>query len=749
MNDQEALTTGDAPLPTPAAREIRAPSLLQSCDQLIDSRTPNFLRLYLNPWVAQVCLCLEHLAAPLLKHSGQASERCPSYLCNSRHEALAGALKLVRYTQANRSQLNRQVPEQGPDVSAVCIVVDDDGRYADFAATSLIDDGQLQYIPDVVCCASSELADVVRASPSTECIVYTGRAAQTATVDAARLPEVMTIRCVDAQTVELLEIDRQIRPVDVIVFDESFVNFDVPFAAMTCCRTVYSPWMRRSMAMFHSTTFQPSTLPAMHFLKCLNYRSPRIAEALREQLDAVMNCRDARHACWQMLYSESLSGLIQATGFDQTEPQASGHLISSGDRSVFDGVAGVACSVRGHNPQGYTRDVRQTLEEGLTSLDGELREELRQLSGLDEWVPAVSGASAVEHALKLALAARPDRPHVVTLKGGFGGKTLLALTGTSKPFYRKHVGPLYPHVTRIDPRSESVIADLDRVFAEHKVGVVQLELIQGVGGVRPIPARILEHLTELRRRHQCLLFADEIQTGMFRTGPFLRSLDRGFSPDLVTIGKGTSDMMFPFAATLYSERVGQLVEASAPGLPDRIRQHYDYPVGRAALLHVLRTAQREDWTARVREQSALFEQLLSEGLSRCVNVRDVRVFGMLIGIELDSSRGLNRLLGSRLAKFFSLAMLNHRVQPLLMGFCQYEPGVFKLTPGLLMTEHEIRSVCATIIDVLSRPALMTAANGIRQVLQNRFISRSRPVPQPSPTSVKATTEYHELPQRAV
>ena len=95
--------------------------------------------------------------------------------------------------------------------------------------------------------------------------------------------------------------------------------------------------------------------------------------------------------------------------------------------------------------------------------------------------------------------------------------------------------------------------------------------------------------------------------------------------------------------------------------------------------------------------------MLTAELGDCPLVRDIRCFGLLIGIELDADRRPHRWLKKLIYQLYLLAMLNHQTFPLLVGFCQYEPNVLKLTPPLSVTEDEVRSICATISSVLHRP----------------------------------------------
>jgi acetylornithine/succinyldiaminopimelate/putrescine aminotransferase len=401
--------------------------------------------------------------------------------------------------------------------------------------------------------------------------------------------------------------------------------------------------------------------------------------------------------------------------------RASGHYVSIAHKRIFDGVAGVACSLRGHNPPSYVAEIQETGE--LPACRDELADRLTGLTGLAQMVPAVSGAAAVEQALKLALASQFPRDWVLALQGGFGGKTLFALTGTWKATLKAGLAPLYPNVVYVDPFGDDAVAQVESAFHEHPIGVVQLELIQGVGGVRAVPAAVLQSLMELRRKTDSLLFVDEIQTGMFRTGPFVRSNQVDLQPDLLTIGKGTSDMMFPFAMTLYSDAIQRRLDARDCLLPDVWRTRYGYETGIRTVLNTLRRADAENISEQVRDRSELFARLLADELRNSPWVRDVRCFGLLIGIELDTRRRPHRWLKKLVGQLYLLAMLNERRFPLLAGFCQYEPHVLKLTPPLTVTEDEVWSVCETISSVLHRPLSRVAMSGLAQVALNRMTSR--------------------------
>ncbi len=442
--------------------------------------------------------------------------------------------------------------------------------------------------------------------------------------------------------------------------------------------------------------------------------SSRHAAELRRLVDDLSR----RSETFRRHYNPSLYRLIRATGFQTTDVRAAGSFIVVNGRPILDVVGGVACSVRGHNPPTYADEMESPRSPGDgASLETELQDRLRDLTGLGFVLPAVSGATAVENALKIALVGRFPRRHILALKAGFGGKTLLSLTGTANLTYKEHVGPLRADVHYVDPFAPEAREQVDALLERHAFAAVQVELIQSVGGVRRIPEALVRHLDEGRGRWGYLLVVDEVQTGMYRTGPFCQSRTFGLTPDLLLLGKGTSDMMFPFSLTLYSDAVAGMLAASGSTLTDVIRRRHGYELGYKTVVNALRLAEDLALSGQVVDAGERFERLLRRELAAIDTVRDVRVFGLLIAIELDASTWPRRWFRKRLAAPYLLAMLRHERFPVLAGFCQYEPNTLKITPPLTVHPDEVLQACQTIVDVLGRPLHKVLLGGLGRLLK--------------------------------
>ena len=663
----------------------------------------------------------------------------PSFLANSGEEALSGAIKLARYTQHKRAE-KKPLSGDALTQSTRVLLVDDGNWFDDFAWTTpgegesetSSNQCRVEFIPDVVSLTTSEFVTLCESPESFTGIVVLSPTAIRCEARYDVQPEAMRtairkilagdsgvlITCMNTERfLAGSQVEEAALMPDIVVFDETFTMRQVPFGAFAARPDLYAQWTARGMSTFHSTTYQPNTISTMHFLKCLDEHSPDFFEQLQSLLKPLLVNHELRRRTFRDLFNPALMRLISAAGFDGEDVTASGHYVRVDKKRYFDGIGGVACSLRGHNPESWVSEIEAL--NAITDVRSEVAQRLHSLTGLRHHAPAVSGGSAVEHALKLGLLAQSPKSFIVALKGGFGGKTLLALSGTSKPSYKQGLDPLYPDVLYVDPFAADAIQQLRQIVQTVPVAVIQLELIQGVGGVREIPPDLLEYLQIARREAGVLLFVDEIQTGMFRTGPFVRSSELSIGPDLMTIGKGTSDMMFPFAMTLYSDRVNYLLNSRNAVLPSRLHGRYGYEIGYRSVLNTLQRKDADDFRANVIETGQMFRDCLQQSLAGIRVVKEVRSFGLLIGIELDLRKTLIQRFGLNATQLYLLLMMQHHGCPLLMGFCQYEPNVLKFTPPLTTTKDEVEKITRTISDALRSSTLSLLTTGIRALLRVR------------------------------
>jgi acetylornithine/N-succinyldiaminopimelate aminotransferase len=230
-----------------------------------------------------------------------------------------------------------------------------------------------------------------------------------------------------------------------------------------------------------------------------------------------------------------------------------------------------------------------------------------------------SGTEANEAALKLTRLT--GRTHLVAAEGSFHGRTMGSLALTSKAAYREPFEPLPGHVTFVPYGDSAALA----AAVTSETAAVVLEPIQGEAGVIIPPDGYLADARRITREHGALLWLDEVQTGIGRTGAwFAAATEPGVEPDVVTLAKGLGGGI-PIGACLGLGAAGDLLHPGNHGTT-----FGGNPVACAAALAVLDTIGHEDLLARSRDLGAR----LRDALARDPRVTEARGRGLLVGLDV-------------------------------------------------------------------------------------------------------------------
>ena len=257
-----------------------------------------------------------------------------------------------------------------------------------------------------------------------------------------------------------------------------------------------------------------------------------------------------------------------------------------------------------------------------------------RLSGLIGWSDArvffaQCGATANEAAIKLARRhgklQQPGKVRVVTLEGGFHGRTLATLEATGQAAKHEPFAPLAGFV--------DTVAHDDAAALTAAVGpdtcAVMLEVVQGEGGVRPLDPAFLAAARAACDAHGALLIADEVQTGVGRTGTWFAFQQTDIVPDVVTLAKALANGM-PIGACVAH---GAAADALRPG--EHATTFGGNPVTAAAALAVIDVIESEGILAAVGTRAAQLRMGLADIGARTGAVREVRGVGLLLGVVLD------------------------------------------------------------------------------------------------------------------
>ncbi|MFF4172967.1 aspartate aminotransferase family protein [Streptomyces sp. NPDC001744] len=396
-----------------------------------------------------------------------------------------------------------------------------------------------------------------------------------------------------------------------------------------------------------------------------------------------------------------LPRMLHTLGFDKVYERAEGaHFWDAEGNDHLDMLAGFGVMGLGRHHPVVRRALHDVLDAQLADLTrfdcqplpGLLAERLLAHSPhLDRVFFGNSGTEAVETALKFARYAT-GRPRIVYCAHAFHGLTTGSLSVNGERGFRDGFGPLLPDTA-------IALGDLDALERELRKGDVAgflVEPIQGKG-VQEAPPGFLRGAQELLRRHGALLIADEVQTGLGRTGDFYAyQHEEGVEPDLVCVAKALSGGYVPVGATLGKDWIFRKVYSSM----DRVLVHSasfgSNAQAMAAGLAVLAVMEQEGTVAHARRIGDLLSGRLRELVPRYELLHEVRGRGLMIGIEFGrpSSLGLRgrwaMLQAARKGLFAQMVVVpllqRHRILTQVSGD---HLEVIKLIPPLVVDEADV------------------------------------------------------------
>jgi predicted acetylornithine/succinylornithine family transaminase len=357
---------------------------------------------------------------------------------------------------------------------------------------------------------------------------------------------------------------------------------------------------------------------------------------------------------------------------------------SEGNR-YLDLFCGWGCNLLGHCPPEVVEAVREQL--GLlihvpntwhTELQGLWAKALSERSFGGQAFFCNSGTEANEAAIKLArLHGSPKRRYkIITFEGGFHGRTLGSTSATAQPKYHEGLGPLMAGFVY------APFGDLDAVakLIDAETIALLIEPIQGEGGVRIPPEGFLAGLRKLADEHELLLMFDEVQSGCGRTGDWFAYQGFGVTPDVMTLSKALCGGL-PGGAMLTTPEIAKSLR---PGM--HACTFGGNPIAARAGLAFIEAVERGGWLDHAKRLGEYFTQRLRQLQQECDLVRDVRVRGAMVGIEL-SIEGAETVKGC----------LERR----LLVNCTHGT-VIRLLPPLNLSEEQAAEGCDILAKVLKK-----------------------------------------------
>lgn len=357
-------------------------------------------------------------------------------------------------------------------------------------------------------------------------------------------------------------------------------------------------------------------------------------------------------------------------------------------RRYLDCVSAYSALNQGHrHPRIYAALVEQANRVTLTSramYNDQLPhylERLTRLTGYDMALPTNTGVEAVETAIKLARrwgyavkGIAREAAEVIVFSGNFHGRTIAAVSASTTPEYRTNFGPFTPGFVAVRYGDADA---LERALTPNTCAIL-IEPIQGEAGVIVPPAGYLKRAWALCREHDVLFIADEIQTGLGRTGDLFACDHEAVKPDILLLGKALGGGFYPVSATLANQAVMGLLRPGEHG-----STFGGNPLACAVAQAALDVIVDEGLVARARYAGGKIMQGL-RGLSSPL-ITEIRGRGLLIGVELTTS-----------ARRLSEALLERGV-----AAKDTHEHVLRIAPPLVIDDAEIGYLLERVGDALA------------------------------------------------
>ena len=358
-------------------------------------------------------------------------------------------------------------------------------------------------------------------------------------------------------------------------------------------------------------------------------------------------------------------------------------------QSYLDLFPGWGCNLLGHCPEPVVRAVQEQVAKLIhvpntwyTEPQGHWAKLLSDRSFGGQAFFCNSGTEANEAAIKLVRLRTDGRRYkIITFTGGFHGRTMGSVSATAQPKYHEGLGPM---VAGFQFAPHGDLAAVERLI-DDSTGGIMIEPILGEGGVVPAPEGFLQGLRRLCDERDLLLVFDEVQCGCGRTGKWFGYQHFGVTPDVITLAKSLCAGIAGGAMLTTVE----LAKHLRPGM--HAATFGGNPISAAAGIAAIEMIERERLLDNVERAATVFRHRLGELADRCDAVVDVRVLGMMIGVELSID---------------GAAVVQECLDRKLLENCT-QGKVIRLLPAMTITEAEAAEGC----DILSEAIVDVAGRG--------------------------------------
>jgi len=363
-------------------------------------------------------------------------------------------------------------------------------------------------------------------------------------------------------------------------------------------------------------------------------------------------------------------------------------------KKYYDFLSAYSAVNQGHShPKIVDALVNQAKKLALTSRAfynsnlGEYEKKITTLFGFDKVLPMNSGAEAVETAVKLARkwsyevkGISENAAKIVVCENNFHGRTTTIVSFSNDPDANKNYGPFTPGFVKIPYNDLSALEEVLKNDAQN-IAAFLVEPIQGEAGVYVPDENFLKNALELCKKYNVLFIADEVQTGIARTGKLIACHHEEVQPDILILGKALSGGMYPVSAVLANDEIMNVIKPGQHG-----STFGGNPIACAVAIAALNVVDEEKLSERAEELGKLFRSEIEKLIEKSDLITKVRGKGLLNAILIndtpESSTAWNLCL--QLKENGLLAKPTHG-------------NIVRLAPPLVITEEQLLD-CVKIIE---------------------------------------------------
>ncbi len=377
-------------------------------------------------------------------------------------------------------------------------------------------------------------------------------------------------------------------------------------------------------------------------------------------------------------------------------------LFTSDGRRILDFLSGFCVYNSGHNHPTIIAALKDELDRKgpfmlqshVPQLAGVAAQRLCALAGgqLLRALFCSSGSEGVEAVIKFSRM-YTKRTDLLYCDGAFHGLTCGALSLMGDPLWKEGFGPLLPGTEAI-PFND--LKELERKLMTKKFAAFILEPIQAEAGIRLPEKNYLKEVQRLCHRYGTLFVLDEVQTGVYRTGPFLAAHHYGVEPDMVILAKALSGGLVPVGAVLMSEKISDAVYSSLAKANIHTSTFGENALAMRAVLATLDVLEGERWGERSETLGIQLREGLRAALAPYEMFKAVRGVGMFSGIEWQAPKQLRLRVPFETFKHIHPAIFGQILvmklfseKGIIAQICGNEFMVLKVIPPLVTTTDQI------------------------------------------------------------